>query len=188
MPQKKVSTKIKRLLAVFTLFILNIACLIGAIATSGSRIREPSSEPRPGCGTIATVLRMELAENDGVFAKCLDGPAIAIPEVSREYLDGKKFDAEDYVISGTSTNNGYYLITCSGNKQSGRGKWEGCADGIVVTLDADGNYIYEYNPPREVKPRPINWNLYLDKYGTAFFSLLLIGINIVAAFLWHLLL
>lgn len=111
----------------------------------GNRSKAMSSEALAGCGTVATCLRLTLAENNGSFGKSYDGAATIMEYISPEDLNGTYFDTVDYVISETEAGKSTYTITCTGTSTSGRGENEGKTAGIIVTLDQDGNNSFTIN-------------------------------------------
>lgn len=114
----------------------------------GNHMRARTSEAHAGCDTVARELKSMLAENNGVFETAINGPASALNGLDQGDLDGSYFETTDYTISGTSITNGYYLVTCIGTPESGRGDSAGMTEGVKITLDSNGNYTEKIpNPP-----------------------------------------
>lgn len=138
----------------FTLIELMVVVIIVAILAavalplmSGNRRKAMSSEALAGAGTVLTTIRMIRAENDGVATGVETGAASALAGVSATDLDGNYFDTEDYAIDAADTDN--IIISATGSADSGiaGGKYEGQTDGIVVTLDEQGNNTFTFTEP-----------------------------------------
>lgn len=112
---------------------------------TANRSKAMSSEAFAGCGTVATVLRIQQLEDGGVFRKSYNGSALDLLGISETDLNGTYFDTADYVVSGSKKGSGTFIITCTGTSTSGRGPNKGKTEGIIVTLDQDGNDSFTIN-------------------------------------------
>ena len=134
------------------MIVVVIVGILAAVALGlyrGYTRKAMATEGTAGLGTIATSLRVVFAEHSD-YTKARDpvlvGGEVAVGNVEGidpDDLQGTYFDDDDYIITTITANT--FLLTCTGDADSGQGTSIGNAEGIVVTLNELGDTTY--TPP-----------------------------------------
>jgi len=131
------------------MIVVVIVGILAAVALGlyrGYTRKAMASEAQAGLGTIATSLRVVFAEtsdytNGGTLTDGMEA-VDNVPGIDVGDLQGTYFDDDDYIL--TDINVGDFLLTCTGDSDSGQGTSIGNADGIEVTLNHLGDDTYDF--------------------------------------------
>ena len=128
----------KRITKGFTLMeVLVVASIVIMLATFSfplfrSFIREVKvAEAKAALGVMRTALRIDYAENGGVYNRSVKSgdPATEIPRINADDLDGAYFHVDNYLIDSITTTS--FLLKATGPVKSDLSK-------VIITLDEKG--------------------------------------------------